>query len=331
MSGVLALLLFLAPTAALRVPGPLSPRNANYTIEASLDPATKTVKGHLHLSWRNPAAEPVRELVFHLYMNGFRNESSVFFRESHGRHRRNSFSGAHGWGAIDITRLTVDGVDRTKSIAIDDTLGTVPLPHPLGPGVVSEVDLDFTTRLPRVFARTGWSEDFFAVAQWFPKIAVFDGRWRAHQLHLNSEFFADFGVYDVRVDVPAGWVVGATGRTVQEYAKEKRTFVLFHAEDVHDFAWFASPRFLVERDHYQDVELRLLSWPGHQWSARRHFAAVRSGAGRAGAALRPLPLFAPHHHRRARRRPRAPAAWNIRPCSPRSHSRCPRPFTCPSG
>ncbi len=288
-----ALVVMLAPSAALRLPGPLSPRNANYRIEASLDTATKTVRGHAHLSWRNPAASAAGELVFHLYMNAFRNDASTFFKESHGRHRRSSFSGAHGWGAIDVTRLTVDGVELTAALRVDDTLGTVSLPKAIAAGGSAEIEIDFTTRLPRVFARTGWAEDFFAVAQWFPKIAVFDGKWRANQLHLNSEFFADFGVYDVQLDVPEGWLVGTVGKTNESWVKDKRSFVRCHAEDVHDFAWFASPRFVEQRDHYDDalgaVELRLLLWPGNEANARRHLAAAKIGLAELARRYEPYP------------------------------------------
>ncbi len=75
--------------------------------------------------------------------------------------------------------------------------------------------MDFVSRLPRVSVRTGYKGDFFFVVQWFPKIGVFqDGGWNCHQFHASSEFFADFGNYDVSIDVPARFKgrVGATGR-----------------------------------------------------------------------------------------------------------------------
>jgi hypothetical protein len=271
---MLALLVFLAPMTALRVPGPLSPRNANYKIEASLDAVKKSVKGHERITWRNDAAVPARELVLHLYMNAFRNDQSTFYKESHGHHRGNS---SHGWGAIDVTRITVAG--RPATLKVDDTLGTVALESPIAPGATVEIDVDFTTRLPKVFARTGFVDDFFAVAQWYPKIAVFDGTWRANQLHLNSEFFADFGVYDVELQVPDKFVVGATG---VETGKLR-----FHAEDVTDFAWFASPRFVVQQDQYDGIRLRLLLWPGND--AVRHFAAAKAALAELARRYGPYP------------------------------------------
>jgi hypothetical protein len=278
---MLALLLFLAPLNALRVPGPLSPRNANYQIEASLDTANKTVTGHEKLTWRNDANTPANELIFHLYMNAFRNDQSTFFRESEGRHRGNHFAGAHSWGAIDVSKLLVAG--KEAKLTVDDTLGTVKLEQPIAPGSMVEIEIEFTTRLPKVFARTGWAKDFFAVAQWFPKIAVFDGTWHADQLHLNSEFFADFGVYDVELDIPQELVVGATGVEVRH---DKRKYA-FHAEDVTDFAWFASPRFHVEEDAADGVALRLLSWPGHQ--GVRHFAAAKAALAELARRYGPYP------------------------------------------
>jgi hypothetical protein len=114
----------LPAVGALRVPGPLSPRNASYRLEASLDAEKKVVTGRERLSWRNLASQPARDLVFHLYMNAFKNEASTFFRESKGKHRSSHFE-SHGWGDIEVTRITVGGVDVTKRFVVDDTLGRV--------------------------------------------------------------------------------------------------------------------------------------------------------------------------------------------------------------
>lgn len=273
--------------AALRMPGPLSPRVASYRIEASLDADKHTVTGHERLTWKNTTATQVRTLTFHLYMNAFKNQSSTFFKESKGLHR---FTAAdkHGWGAIDVTKIVVaGGEDLTRKWRVDDTLATVELAAPVAAGATLELDLDWKTVLPKVFARAGYNEDFFAIAQWFPKIGVWDCaapegcRWRAHQHHLNSEFFADYGVYDVSIDVPAPYQVGATGVLVGETSKAPRKTLRFHAEDVHDFVIVACPRFRAYEETYTDahgqVKLVLLSIPGHEANAARHLAATRVG------------------------------------------------------
>jgi hypothetical protein len=286
----------LTVVAALRTPGPLSPRNANYRISATLDPASHTVRGREHLSWRNVASGAAHELVFHLYLNAFKNESSIFYRESHGHHHHTK-ADRHGWGAIDVTRLRVAGVDRTAALRVDDTLATVALLQPVAPGATVEIDVEFSATLPKILARTGYHDDFFAVAQWFPKIAVYDCaggcRWRANQLHLNSEFFADYGVYDVELEVPRPFVVAATGVLTDEAARGDQKTLRYHAEDVHDFAWFASP--LLERhemrfsDELGALVVVLYAQPGHAASVPRHFAAAEAALGELDRRFGPYP------------------------------------------
>jgi hypothetical protein len=288
-----------AASEALRLPGPLSPRNASYAITATLDAAAHTVDGEERITFRNVTTAGARELVFHLYLNAFKNETTTFFRESRGQHRTARAERNGGWGATTITRLTVDGVDLTSSVRVDETLATVTLPRPLGPGETATIDVRFRARLPRVFARTGWFGEFFAVAQWFPKLAVFscDGatcRWRAHQHHLNSEFFADFGVYDVTFRAPTRFVVAATGVPVgAEDAPDGMRTYRFHAEDVHDFALALSPDFTVVTDRVTDaageIEVALYSPSAHAPNRARHLAAARATLVELGRRLMPYP------------------------------------------
>jgi hypothetical protein len=286
------LLLPLVTLTALRVPGPLSPRNANYTIHASLDEKARVVHGKERLHWKNIASGAADTMVFHLYMNAFKNTQSTFMKESKGGELRGEKAKKGGWGAIDVTKLVVGGVDLTKAMKVDDTLATVALPAPVAPGAEVDVDVEFTTKMPKVFARTGYHDDFFAVGQWFPKIGVWDCgagphghpatcRWRAHQHHANSEFFADYGVYDVDVEVPKDWPVGATGVLVSEKTTGARKTMTYHAEDVHDFVWTTSPKFKVTEDKLVDatgeVRIVMLSQPGRDANVPRHIKATQEG------------------------------------------------------
>jgi len=65
----------------------------------------------------------------------------------------------------------------------------------------------FTSKLPRVFARTGYKDDFYwsvsgsrsSASTSPPACAGGDGGWNCHQFHANSEFYADFGSYAVEI------------------------------------------------------------------------------------------------------------------------------------
>jgi hypothetical protein len=96
--------------------------------------------------------------------------------------------------------------------ADDRTVLSARLPQPVAPGGSITIELSWTAHVPRTFARTGVIGSYFFIAQWFPKLGVLqDTGWNCHQFHNGTEFFSDYGSYDVRMTVPTGWILGATG------------------------------------------------------------------------------------------------------------------------
>ncbi|MGF7218413.1 hypothetical protein GGR92_004590 [Spirosoma lacussanchae] len=288
-------------------PVPLSPRLANYQIDVTLDPTRKTLNGRETLSWTNPSNDLIRELRFHLYLNAFRNEKSTFMRESGGQLRGDQIdrnAAVDPYGSIDITSMKVRGGETLayQFIQPDDaaagtlnkddrTVIRVPLSQPVGPGQTIVLDIAFNAKLPKIFARTGFSRDYFLVGQWFPKIGVYEpagtryaqtGQWNCHQFHAHSEFYADYGVYDVNITAPKAYWVSATGLYQSEKIHSNGTkTVRYHAEDVVDFAWTASPHFKVIEDTWKRpsggaVALELLMQPEHLNQAQRHLDAAKA-------------------------------------------------------
>jgi hypothetical protein len=155
----------------------------------------------------------------------------------------------------------------------------IPLPEPLLPGGTVRLGMTFRTRLPRTVARMGHRGDHYDVMQWFPKVAVLvEGEWNAHEFHAESEFFADFGNYDVTLVVPDGFVVEATGIRTEERIEPgtSNRILRYRAEDVHDFAWIADPNFRRIEETYRGVRIVLLHQPYHRHHVERILASVRS-------------------------------------------------------
>jgi Peptidase family M1 domain len=271
----------------------LSPRNASYTIDASLDPATRIISGTAQLTWRNDAPIAATDLRFHLYWNAWRDDRSTWMRERelsgnltlHGRPAED-----RGW--IEIESLEMAGANltsRLRFIAPDDgnlddrTVAAVPLDKPIAPGETARIQIRWRAHVPRPYARTGAIGDYYFIAHWFPKIGVLEPEgWNCHQFHDATEFFADFGVYDVRLTVPSGWLLGATGR--EQSRRENGDGSATHhyrQEDVHDFAWTASPDFVERRARFEHpklppADMRLLLQPEHLDQETRHFEATRA-------------------------------------------------------
>ncbi len=286
-SGLRALLLaipFLARAESPPVlfPEPLSPRNANYAIEVSLDPASHVLKGTETIRWRNITRDPAPDLYFHLYMNGFANSETVFMRESRGHHRQFRFDD-ESWGNIVVSSLVLLQSGREIPLVQefpgpDRTVMRARLPAPVPAGAAIEVRAAFEVKLPKVFARTGWARRFHMAGQWFPKLGVWEEAkgWNCHPFHYASEFYSDFGVYDVAIDVPDDQIVGATGVIWGERRERPgRKTLLCRAEDVHDFAWAASPRFVEKTERWGDVEIRILTQPENTASLPRSVESAK--------------------------------------------------------
>lgn len=279
----------------------LSPRNANYSIDARLDPATRTITGSEVIGWRNITSTSTQELQLHLYWNAWRDDATTWRREAalerNGRNLR--APRAEDWSRIDVSsirllassarpdRAPVDLAGRfiqpDDGNANDRTVMSVPLPDAVAPGATLTLEVKWDAHVPRTFARTGAIGSFFFIAQWFPKLGVLqDSGWNCHQFHASTEFFSDYGSYDVNLTVPRGWVVGATGveREARDNA-DNTTRHRFYQDDVHDFAWTTSPDLLVRTARFEHptlprVDMRLLLQPEHANQAARHFDATRT-------------------------------------------------------
>ena len=283
------------PGAAVETPANLSPRTASYDIDVTLDPATRTLTGTEVITWRNDGQIPAYSLRLHLYWNAFRNTNSTWLKQRQ-LIGDNPFGGAseQDFGYTNVTALSfiaADGTERDmlpnfRYISPDDqnrddrSLAAADLPVPVPPGGSMRIKVAWTSRFPNNFDRTGAIGNYFLAVHWFPKLGAFDQMgWVARQFFANSEFFADFGNYDVRVTVPRGWRVGATGVEQSRTDAGQQTTHRYVQTDVHDFGWATSPDFLERTQRFEHpglppVSMRLLLQPEHQHLADRHFAAA---------------------------------------------------------
>ena len=176
----------------------------------------------------------------------------------------------------------------------DQTVFQISTPRAVPPGGALRLSIEFETKQPLPISRTGVIRNYHFVAQWFPKIGVWwKGAWNCHQFHSTTEFFADYGVYDVKITIPSRYVIGATGGNPTEETDNGNgtKTVRFHQDDVHDFAWVTSPdlirtvRTFVHTDlepgerpdrHHplRPVQVILYTQPQHSGVIDRYFDAT---------------------------------------------------------
>ncbi|MRV74123.1 M1 family peptidase [Duganella sp. FT92W] len=296
---------------------PLSDRVASYAIAATLDPVRHVVTGQETLTWRNRSQRVVRSVYLHLYLNAFEHKDTTFYTE---QRRSQSMFGSEpiddGWGYTKLTRVRQGRADVPWSFvqpddgpAGDHTVVKLDLPVPVAPGGVATLDIGFTSQLPKLGTRSGYTGSFHFVAQWFPKIGVLElpgergaveERWNAHEYHVDSEFYADFGLYDVKLTAPKDYTVGATGK-LQGVPVERDGWLTHHyvQGDVHDFAWTADKRYAAPLTGTwqppagmrgaRPVDIRVLYTPEYAASAAPSLQAAKDALNWYGALLGPYP------------------------------------------
>src|SRR5687768_6321823 len=158
--------------------GARSPRNANYDIDVRLDHAARTLTGRETIRWRNISRQSTEELQFHLYWNAWRDAESTWLRE---RRLAGIYTPPRddAWSSSDVTALRVTRPDgsvtdltgRHRFIAPDDgnsadrTVMAVSLPFAVQPEETVAIEVEWTSKVPRPFARTGYVDDYYFIAQ----------------------------------------------------------------------------------------------------------------------------------------------------------------------
>lgn len=278
----------------------LSRRVAEYHLNARLDAEEGKLTASGSVTWTHPGSLPVSDLYFHLYPNAFESENTTFMKESGGQ-LRGDVMPDNGFGSMTLTEVTTTGgvslLHRMQYVQPDDgnpedrTLIKIHLPEPLHGGESVTLNLKYEVRLPKVFARMGSAGEFVMAGQWYPKLSVYETPswhgarqegWNLHQYHGNSEFYADFGIYSVSVTVPEPYIVAATGFPVKTPRQNDgwKTYQ-FYADDVHDFAWAASPDFTVAEEAFSapgvpGVRIKLYLDPLHSGLQQRYFDAAKA-------------------------------------------------------
>ncbi len=287
---------------AMRDPTPVT----RYVLRARLDPELHVVDGEGRITLTNVSEAPLHDLRLHLYLNAFKNDATIFRRARVGGFR-GEVAGAPG--LIDVKKLALVGPDGAEQdlwskhefvlhrgespqdplraedappvpgAADDETDVRVPLPRAVEPGQTITLAVAFHDELPEISERTGYHGSFHFVGQWFPKLAKLerDGSWASFPFQHVAEFYSDFGGYDVTLDVPARFVVGATGPAIESRTEGERRIERHVQDRVHDFAWTAWDRF-VERDVAEGpVAIRVLAPPGYGPAVEREIESVRAG------------------------------------------------------
>lgn len=267
----------------------------DYSIDVSLNPQTQQLTGSETITFHNNSGDDLTEIYLHLDHNIFRGDVPRGFSVP-----------AEQTAGMVVTRLAVAGEEinlharqpvrrrgaptparRLSVSGLTQTVAQISLIDPVVAHSSVEIEIDWHTKLPGGVSGRGhrmtqrWDNTLFQPTQWFPRLAKYDDLrgWETSVYLGPAEFYNNFGRFDVRIDVPGGWIVSGTGvlqnpeEVLTETARERLSHVLdsdaeitivseqergpgqstapgesltwhFVAEQVNDFAWATADRFV---------------------------------------------------------------------------------------
>lgn len=262
-------------------------QQVNYNIDVSLNDKEHTLTGFEKIEYINNSPDTLRFIWFHLWPNAYKNDKTAFSDQLlENGNTKFYFSGKDDKGYINkldfkANNTTAQTEDHPQHIDIVKLI----LPVPLVPGQKVIITTPFHVKLPHNYSRGGHEGQSYQATQWYPKPAVYDKNgWHPMPYLDQGEFYSEFGNFEVNITVPKNYVIAATGElqnteerqwlksrasftwepvnqkikttggqvktTYQLYPEsEKEIKILtYRQNNVHDFAWFADKRFIVNYD-----------------------------------------------------------------------------------
>ncbi|HSE28643.1 MAG TPA: M1 family metallopeptidase [Gemmatimonadales bacterium] len=208
------------PASAMRLasgrPGPgYWQQRVDYVIEATLDPVTDTLRGEGRITYHNRSPAALGELWLHLEQNicapgseaNLLDQPPLVFLTSTFDFSCRGFSGGLVLGPV-----RVDGGEAAAEV--HGTTMRVGLARPVPPGGTATLDLAWRFKVPPYgAARMGHDGTLYEIAQWYPRLAVYDDvkGWNHEPYTGAGEFYLEYGRFDVALTLPASYVVAATG------------------------------------------------------------------------------------------------------------------------
>jgi len=274
------LLFLLLPFSAL---SQYFQQDVSYQIDVKLDDKNHFLSGFETLNYKNNSPQSLDVIYMHVWPNAYKNKETALAQQL----KRNegdkiAKADAKDLGYIDSLDFKVNGAAVQWSYTPEhQDIVVLKLASPLKSGESIQISTPFKVKIPSgSLSRLGHIGQSYQITQWYPKPAVYDQNgWNAMPYLNQGEFYSEFGSFDVKITVPSNYVVGATGelQTASEIAflnqkveeSKKKLEKLLNSETdrsknfpesagtwktiqykqdrVHDFAWFADKRFLVQK------------------------------------------------------------------------------------
>lgn len=265
---------------------------ADYILNATLNEAKKEITGSAEITYTNNSFDDLEFLWLQLDQNLFKKDSRgnaiIPLSGSRNGAKGQQFDGGYTIKNVEIISTNGKNMKVAPKYFITDSRMQIDLPQELkAKGGVVKFKIDYAFVSPDYGSDRMGVEDtkngkIFTVAQWFPRMAVYDdiSGWNTLPYLGAGEFYLEYGDITANLTVPAHHYVVASGELLNPkdvYTSEQnrkwdqarnsdKTVIIrsaaeanaaakssnstktwkFKIENTRDFAWASSPAFILD-------------------------------------------------------------------------------------
>jgi hypothetical protein len=252
----------IAPVIFLLFNDPVCAQNdywqqrADYDIAIDFNHKDHTFRGRQSIDYYNNSPDTLHKLYFHLYYNAFQPNSMMdqWARQipdpNYGLDYKIKYLTSLETGWIQVSQMLRNG--KQMDLIEKGTLLEVRLDEPVLPGDTTRLEMSFAARAPQICRRTGRDNEegiSYTMAQWFPKISVYDRNGWNPTPFIGREFYSNWGDYNVKIRMDSSFILAAGADEIKADTLPGSSKKLWHfiSRNVLDFAWTADPDY----QHYQ--------------------------------------------------------------------------------
>ncbi len=283
-------------------------QDVSYHIKARLNDTTEVITGSETLEYANNSPDTIYKLYFRLTQNAFQPGSYKDEMEKGGKVFNKFGKYEQEKLGTKVSKVIIAGTE--VPFVVDNTIMIIDLPTPLFPGKTMKLEVDFKTyfdqgtmgRRMKRFEHNNFKH--FDGVHWYPRLSVYDRKfkWTTDQ-HLGKEFYGDYGIFYVELELPNHYICEATGvltNSGEVYANGLREKIdiknfttpskyitqpvnpdgtykrwVWMANNVHDFAFTTDPTYRIGEVEWNGIKCIALAQEqnAHAWQPTAKFVA----------------------------------------------------------
>lgn len=226
-----------------------------YKIDVVFEDETKRLICNQTVEYINKTGENLKEVNFHIYPNAYSKKEYAPFEQGD---MNRAYPNGYNEGYIDVENVVLEGREINFEIRGEkkDIL-TVYLDKEILENEVASIEIKYDVKIPNSKGRFGYGDNTINVTNWFPIACVYDEKgWNLNSYgEIGDPFYSDISDFDVKMLIPRKYKIGTTGEIEKEKSSEEETLYEIEAENVRDFAFILSDKFIVESDSYKGIAI----------------------------------------------------------------------------